>query len=270
MADIQCELQKITDLVESAAGKREFKTDHPVKALPDNYKIHSLESHMKQRNAFRGTFVTSIISDFYKYCEVYSKESICFVNRDEMKAVTIFDMGAETAPGHCQHKAFLNLREKPAYAAALNSHNKEYDQRQFFNFASDWVNNVKFFDSEYGEISHGIACQKILNVELTEQVKSDFSEGDMSASRSNFAKVEMNSKDGKLPNFMTITCVPYDELNEVTLTFRIYAAKGRGEPCIKTRCEQLDDIKDGIAQNFANLLSDQFRDRVIFGEFDPR
>lgn len=262
-------LKELQDVILDAAKTREATTDFATVTIPKDYQIEDLEQFQTERNQFRGKFRTNRIGDFKDYCDKLGHEDdICFVDPEKVSAQVIFDMGTENAPGHCLHTAKLNLVETAAYCVVLGLGSQSFTQKGLFNFMQDWKNNITVLDANGEEIVFTTAAQNVLSIDIEETLKSGFEETDFSAERSSMAKIEAKAKAGKvLPAGFLFTTKPYLPLTEKDFYLRLSLSKAHSGPAFTLRCEGLEDIQEQIIDEFDNILTEEFGDRVIKGNF---
>ena len=123
--------EKITE-----GGKTFFETV----VLPKNMAVYSLEQHQQCRNRFRAKFETETLADYLTYVKHNSGKCV-YVNTAAMRAVTVFDIGDNTKPGHCEHKAKLSLEKTPEYLSILKINEQRLSQRHLAELSSSKVTN---------------------------------------------------------------------------------------------------------------------------------
>ena len=72
-------------------------TYFPTRVLPKDMGLHSLEEHMEFRNHYRAKMLTNSVPDFVNYFTTNNGEN-CFIDAEEMRAKTIFDIGTIEEP----------------------------------------------------------------------------------------------------------------------------------------------------------------------------
>ena len=81
-------------------------TDCDTIALPAGVSVKSLEQFNLERYRFRGAMETSSIDEYVKYSSGYAGDGVrCFIDADEMRAETIFNIGTLENPGHADNTA---------------------------------------------------------------------------------------------------------------------------------------------------------------------
>ncbi|WP_263974205.1 YfdQ family protein [Halomonas elongata] len=78
------------------------------------FQLIDLEQYRNLRRRFRGTFQTQGLAAFTGYlAERANQGTPVFIDRDSMTAKCFLDIGDQDAPGHCAHRATLNLPQTP-------------------------------------------------------------------------------------------------------------------------------------------------------------
>lgn len=95
----------------SAQGVNEIisKIGADVVALPENFRIHDLEKFNLNRFRFRGALSTASIDDFTHYSKDLADEGTrCFIDADNMRAVSVLNLGTIDEPGHADNTPLSN------------------------------------------------------------------------------------------------------------------------------------------------------------------
>lgn len=123
----------------SAQGVNEIisKIGADAVALPENFRIHDLEKFNLNRFRFRGALSTASIDDFTRYSKDLADEGTrCFIDADNMRAVSVLNLGTIDEPGHADNTATLKLKKTAPFSALL-SVNGERNPR------NHWQNGLK-------------------------------------------------------------------------------------------------------------------------------
>ncbi len=114
-------ITEIRDMVLATLVERKLAdTDCDTIALPASVSVKSLEQFNLERYRFRGSMETSSIDEYVKYSSGYAGEGVrCFIDADEMRAQTIFNIGTLSNPGHADNTASLSLKKQPHSANCL-------------------------------------------------------------------------------------------------------------------------------------------------------
>ncbi|HAV9900339.1 TPA: DUF2303 family protein [Escherichia coli] len=144
----------------SAQGVNEIisKIGADAVALPENFRIHDLEKFNLNRFRFRGALSTASIDDFTRYSKDLADEGTrCFIDADNMRAVSVLNLGTIDEPGHADNTATLKLKktapfssldvrddiERRAYEIALLSLEVEPDEREAYEL---------FMEKRFGDL----------------------------------------------------------------------------------------------------------------------
>jgi len=92
-----------------------------------------------------------------------------------MSARAFFDIGTLDAPGHCNHRAIVELNTTAAYRAIKGIDGDRLTQQDLAEFIEDWQDAIKAFEKPGDETTMSLkaAAEAIRNVTITEQSKAD-------------------------------------------------------------------------------------------------
>ncbi|MBI6544480.1 YfdQ family protein [Proteus vulgaris] len=236
----------------------------PAIVLPNDFKVSSLENLQEGRFRFRGEMKTTSISDFVKYSIKNAVEEgvSCFIDANEMSAETIFNIGTIGEPGHADNTALVKLKQTAPFSALLKIDGVKYRQKELAEWLEDWRDYLMAFDAEGNvlDIKQAISAVRRITIESTRSAEHE--DHDFSAKRSVLENVEARSKD-VMPTAFQFTCSPYDELKERSIKLRYSVLTGGDVPTLVLRIVQLENLEEQIAQEFRNLLCDEFDESEI-------
>ncbi|MCE9840286.1 YfdQ family protein [Proteus terrae] len=236
----------------------------PAIVLPSDFKVSSLENLQEGRFRFRGEMKTTSISDFVKYSIKNAVEEgvSCFIDADEMSAETIFNIGTIGEPGHADNTALVKLKQTAPFSALLKIDGVKYRQKELAEWLEDWRDYLMAFDADGNvlDIKQAISAVRRITIESTRSAEHE--DHDFSAKRSVLENVEAKSKD-VMPAAFQFTCTPYDELTERNIKLRYSVLTGGDVPTLVLRIVQLENLEEQIAQEFRNLLCDEFDESDI-------
>lgn len=236
----------------------------PAIVLPNDFKVSSLENLQEGRFRFRGEMKTTSISDFVKYSIKNAIEEgvSCFIDANEMSAKTIFNIGTIGEPGHADNTALVKLKQTAPFSALLKIDGVKYRQKELAEWLEDWRDYLMAFDAEGNvlDIKQAISAVRRITIESTRSAEHE--DHDFSAKRSVLESVEARSKD-VMPTAFQFTCTPYDELKERSIKLRYSVLTGGDVPVLVLRIVQLENLEEQIAQEFRNLLCDEFDESEI-------
>ncbi len=236
----------------------------PAIVLPNEFKVSSLENLQEGRFRFRGEMKTTSISDFVKYSikNAIDEGVSCFIDADEMSAKTIFNIGTIGEPGHADNTALVKLKQTAPFAALLKIDGVKHRQKELAEWLEDWRDYLMAFDADGNvlDIKQAISAIRRITIESTRSAEHE--DHDFSAKRSVLENVEARSKD-VMPTAFQFTCTPYDELKERSIKLRYSVLTGGDVPVLVLRIVQLENLEEQIAQEFRNLLCDEFDESDI-------
>lgn len=251
------DVQKLTLSAFSLDKVRE--TACPAAVLPDNASIESLERFGLERFRFRGAMETTSIDDFARYSTGYASAETparCFIDADNMRARSIFNIGTLANPGHADNIAQIGLKKTAPFRALLAVNGERLSQKQIAEWLEDWKDFLLAFDADGGTMPITQAAQAVRRVTIQQSTQADHEDGDFAGKKSLMQSIEASSKD-VMPVAFEFKCVPYEGLGERAFSLRNSLLKS-GEPCFVLRIVQLEAQEEAIANEFRDLLISKF------------
>lgn len=228
-------------------------------ALPDNYKIHSLEELQQCRNQYRATFTTKSGQSFSDYVANMLETATVVVSAEKMKAVTVFDAGTTALPGHCKHTAGVQLDRTPAFDALMKCSGERRSQKGMAEFIEDWAEH---FDAGYeGEVQGLAAIVRTMDVDHAKKFTSTVQ--NFSQKQTSIEKLEASSSAGELPGFLEFRCIPYPGLTDraVKLRFSVVTRSDSVEFLLKVIRPQ--ELAEELGREFIDLLAEKLPDAEV-------
>lgn len=262
-------LEHLGQLVASSLEAPETYFDKII--LPAGVTVANLENFQKCRNQFRGNMNTESIKDFIAYCNAQSAGA-CFINREDMAAKAIFDIGTELDPGHCKHTGFIELRPTAAFMSMRSKHDKRLTQQELAEYLEDWREQMQLTDIDRKDIEVNAAIAAVRKVTIKASSESEHKVQNYSAATSGMDKLDATSGEDNLPGFIKFTCTPYYGLDEYVFTLRISLIVTGGEPVFILRPIKFDVALEKMSDEFKGLITDDLDDNIklYMGFFDPR
>lgn len=251
------DVQKLTLSAFSLDKVRE--TACPTAVLPDNASIESLERFGLERFRFRGAMETTSIDDFTRYSTGYASAETparCFIDADNMRARSIFNIGTLANPGHADNIAQIGLKKTAPFRALLAVNGERLSQKQIAEWLEDWKDFLLAFDADGETMQITQAAQAVRRVTIQQATQSDHEDSDFAGKKSLMQSIEASSKD-VMPVAFEFKCVPYEGLGERAFSLRNSLLKS-GEPCFVLRIVQLEAQEEAIANEFRDLLISKF------------
>ncbi|MDP2346746.1 MAG: DUF2303 family protein [Gammaproteobacteria bacterium] len=248
-------------------------THVPIAALPENFKIHSLDQFQQHRSRFSGNFVTAHSSSFAKYHKSVDATTAVYIDPTEMTAEAIFDIGTTEEPGHCAHRARLVMLKTPPFKALETlAAKRESTQRELAEWLEDWRDYVTAINEDDADIAIKQLISTVRNVTIDSLKKVDSAEQNFSSTKTALEKIEASSSAGALPKLLIFTCEPYKDLPIQEFRFRISIRTGNDKPTFGVFRIQPDSDTETTADNFVKKLTDWLDvDAVIYqGEFSEK
>lgn len=224
-------------------------------ALPDDFKLHDLESYLNYRRRPRGTMSTRFIGPFAEYAIAHAGEgATVFVDAGDMTATAVLDLGTCDLPGHADNKAKLTPNKTAAYAALLQITAGPRSQQDVAEFLEDWADQVKCLNGDTEiKVPLAIAAVRKITIESAQRVESE--EQSLSATRSAFESVKASSQD-PLPTTIYFTCPPYADLEERTFALRLSILTSEKTPKLVLRVQKLETHIEEMANELVMRISE--------------
>src|SRR5690606_32748354 len=115
------------------------------------------------------------------------------VDSKTMRAVTFFNMGDDSAPGHCDDTAILTLEKTPEYEALLEIEGKQMSQQDLVEYLEDWRDIITAHAGEGATESISViqAIAAVRSMSTIKRREDGSTEGHMSSSRSALEEQEL-------------------------------------------------------------------------------
>jgi len=256
-----------TTALAAALTQRLTETDCPIAILPKDFAIHSLEPYQSTRNRYRGQFSTTSLTDFAEYTSVWDADA-CYIDAENMTAISIINQGTQDMPGHCDHRAALTLQQSAPYRALLKINSARLTQRELAEWLEEWRDCLQYDAPE--EIKPMIAAIRRLTV--TAKAEQTRLEGNFGSSRTALESIDAKGADAELPPFISFSCLPYEALSEHTFILRLSLITGETAPLLCLKIQQADTAVEQIAQDFKETLRDMIDTKktdIYIGRFAP-
>ncbi len=182
----------------SAQGVNEIisKIGADAVALPENFRIHDLEKFNLNRFRFRGALSTASIDDFTRYSKDLADEGTrCFIDADNMRAVSVLNLGTIDEPGHADNTATLKLKKTAPFSALLSVNGERNSQKSLAEWIEDWADYLVGFDANGDAIQATKAAAAVRKITIEANQTADFEDNDFSGKRSLMESVEAKTKD---------------------------------------------------------------------------
>ncbi|MGE4876127.1 YfdQ family protein [Yersinia enterocolitica] len=253
-------ITEIRDMVLTSIIERQLAgTDCDTIALPAGVSVKSLEQFNLERYRFRGAMETSNIDEFVKYSSGYAGDGVrCFIDADEMRAQTIFNIGTLLNPGHADNTASLSLKKTAPFRELLNIDGRKQTQKELAEWLEDYREFLLAFDADGVVLDIKKAVGAVRRITIEQTSSADHEDQDFSAKRSVMESVEAKSKD-VMPVAFEFKCIPYEGLGERRFKLRYSILTGGNVPVLVLRIVQLEAEEEKIAVEFLELLTNKFK-----------
>lgn len=259
-------IEKIQALVH-AAQIGNPGTDVPTLLVPEGYELTSLEKYQSTPARFRGTFSTSSIEDYGNYVNA-ENEARVFVDIDDMRAATFFDLGNPGAPGHGEHRAYLKLEATGAYVACLQANGMSFAQKELAHWIEDWHHCITGIDSNGQELTAKQLANAVRKIEIKATSERSHEDGDWNTKRSGMDALDASAGDST-PDIIRFHCIPYEGLAFRTFEIRVSIMADDTKPRLKLRIIGLETAKEEMAKEFKQVLVNELDEHVtlLLGAF---
>lgn len=228
--------------------------DHPVAALPDNFKVHDLEKFLPNRTRYRASLATESLATFTAYHDSQDPAPV-FINPDNMAATAIYNLGDVVDPGHGDHTSTLTLEKTAPYRAYLFlAKSSPHTQKAVAEWVEDWRDHVTAYDSDGNPIHALQLAATLRNIDIEAARKINSTDSDFSATRSTLENIEAKSGVGKMPSVVVFTCEPYLGLPVRQFKFRIGVMPTEKGLNFATRRIQEEADTQAMADDFVQVV----------------
>lgn len=249
-------LQNDSVAIVSAQALMTNKTSRDAIVLPDNYKPVSIEQYQPRPNLFRAILSTNSISDFLSYLSKNgSADTQLFIDKTEMKAQAIIDMGAALKPEWGKHRANLTMLKTPEYQALLKHNEIRLDQQSLIDFLLDWQEHIVFFSDEKSiAFKDGLRQLRRLTVEKINRRNQEI--GDLNSLTDTHSSVTVKTgTDAETVDQFEFTTAAYEGLSETKIQCCIrYYPDDKGLK-ISYRIISVNSLQEQFAQAFKELIA---------------
>lgn len=260
-----CTINKIQELTLSAFHLDPIKTTNcPAVIIPENHQIKSLEHLELGRSRFRGKLSTTSIADFVRYSSAHSEGqpgARCFIDADNMCATSVFNLGTLANAGHADNTAAIALKKTAPFCALLAFNGEKSNQKRLAEWLEDWSDFLTAFDAEGKVLPIKQAVSAVRRITIESVQSADHEAADFSGKQSLMQSVEAKSKE-IMPVAFEFKCVPYEGLSERRFSLRNSILTG-DTPLFVLRIVQLEAVEEEIANEFRDLLTEQFTGKSI-------
>lgn len=238
--------------------------------LPNTFAAHDLESFLPNRRRQIGTMATDSIDDFATYSKEHKAPgATVFVNAENLRALSVLNLGTPTAPGHADNKAQLSMVATAAYVALVSITSGPKKQADVAEFIEDWKDLITCADSD-GQLlatAHAIEACRTITIESARKVETRVEE--FAEEGSVLDSVKASAKQ-KLPARIVLNASPYKGLAERKFELRVGVQTGGSVPMLTLRIIKLEDHKQQMAEELAGKLREKFTDSgvpVLIGNY---
>ena len=247
-AHIGAQIETLTRQTE--AGKEIPLPESGLIAVPDGVTIHDIQEHLPAPRRFSGVFKTPELQAFIDYVEVQGEECQITVDKNNLTAQAIFDLGTPDQPGWQKHQARLFMQRTEPLKALLAVNEEWLKQGAIEEFIEDYADHIHFGDADDDDggltIAQAIQAIRSIKADVTGQYTSE--ESDHRAARSSMERIEVQARgDLALPRRLSFTCEPYPDLEDRQYDARITTRWVDGKPLFKIRVAALAAIQTEIA-----------------------
>lgn len=233
-----------------------------VVALPNDFKLHDIETHLQLRRRARGKMSTSVLADFAAYAKTHSEAGASvLVNPKRMVATAVLNLGTPDAPGHADNLAVLQYERTAAYRALLLIANGVgQKQATVAEFLEDWPGLIQCFDGN-AQLTPPRAIAAIRKISIESMKKLESSAQQLSESRSAFEEIQAKSGGADpLPTTIYFNCAPYQGLQERQFVMRLSILTGGSTPAIALRIAKEEEHEEEMAEEMATQVREALAD----------
>lgn len=228
-------------------------TDIPVRMVPKEVAIQSLEPYLKNRVSYRGLYQTKSILDFARYSGKFSGGS-CYVDQEKMAALQFFDLGSVAEPGHGKHRALIKLQETAAFTAVRKINGNTITQRDLAEWVEDWRAYIVPYlaNGDAVDVPRAVASIRRITIAAKKEVVTN--QENFKGSRTALEEIEAKSEQEMFAG-LRFKCIPYHGLDERSFELRLSIMTGGDEPRLVLRLVRIEEAEEAMAQEFAEKLN---------------
>ncbi|MEO5350211.1 MAG: YfdQ family protein [Magnetococcus sp. YQC-3] len=242
--------------------------------LPKDYELKSFETLLKQPLNYKLKLQTTSLADWLAYTASHANEdSGIFIDKENMSAKALIDMGNPTTPQWGYHQANLQLTTTPEYHTLIEANNKTFAQQSFIELLQNLEGSIAFYveheingeneDQADDEIPYKKALQYFRRLSSQSIKNFEQSQHDNKSSATAEQSYEIKSNGQKPINKIVMTSPVYEGLPATTLTARLrYDTSNEGVK-IALRIPMLSQLLENRAQAFKNIIDNNFTDKAI-------
>ncbi len=241
--------------------------DAGVVAIPADMKVHDVQHLMPWARRMSGQMITEDLGSFVDYVRKYAvaDASMVFIDKDDIQAKCIFDLGTVEQPGHAAHSALWDAPISEEHKAWNEITSGRQAQRDVAEFLEDYQTQITCVSPDGSLMSTLQVASAIRSITIEALAKRESTQEQLSASRSDFESIKA-SASSPLPAMITFTCEPYGpELGDYTFQARLRIEAGSKDPVILLSQVRLDAMKVEMARRCENKVRDVFTDADIAG-----
>lgn len=242
-----------------------------IVALPKDFVVTDLESHLPQRRRARGTMTTSRLEDWIAYVKGQAElGAAAFVDPTRMQATCVLNLGTPQNPGHADNLAIYKPETTSAYEAlrgveSTSAQTRALTQRKMAEWMEDWADCIVCLDADGAAIDRRKAIAAVRAITIESARKAESVEGQLSAERSAFESIKATSRE-TLPAMVRFRCEPYHGLLARDFDLRLSIVTTEKEPTLVLRTvraewhreemaiEMSDKVRAGLGGDFAVAL----------------
>lgn len=240
-----------------AAGAQLPDTHAPTVALPGDTKIVSLEKYLQNPLRMRAAYTTPDVESFIQYLKGNTVTATgVFFDLEDMEAVAVIDLGDHTDPGWGDHRATYAAKFSPEYAAIRALASRPVPQRELIEFIEEWADQLTILGTSDAEMDIKKGLQAVRKVDIKRARESSHEDTDMSASLSEFERIEATSGAGDLPRKLVFRCSVVDDSMDRDIVLPLHLITTSDRPHFGARIWR----KDAILRETAYELLERIRD----------
>lgn len=231
-----------------------YKTEKSITGRRAHNPIHPGGCHRRCSSLFCG--------ETTRYSKDLADEGTrCFIDADNMRAVSVLNLGTIDEPGHADNTATLKLKKTAPFSALLSVNGERNSQKSLAEWIEDWADYLVGFDANGDAIQATKAAAAVRKITIEANQTADFEDNDFSGKRSLMESVEAKTKD-IMPVAFEFKCVPFEGLKERPFKLRLSIITG-DRPVLVLRIIQLEAVQEEMANEFRNLLVEKFKDSKV-------
>lgn len=231
--------------------------------IPPGATLQHAEQFASAPRFQRHLYKTERIGDFIAYAKQTASDlgedfaPTAYVLPDGSAAMAVFDHGHDESPQWGHHRAVLNLRAAPAWAAADVMTKNLRTQLQVIDWLEDWPEHITAHAQDGAGIEQRKAITALRRVKIEAKASVVNEEGDLARNRTALESIEARGDTETLPAYFILHSPLYVGTNLLEIVIRLGVRENDGKPGIALRIVGRERLQEDTSAWVEQTLRDQ-------------